>query len=74
MTRAEKDAALNELVGHRGVKGVELIVHALQASKIFSAMLGEVIMDTAIQVKKEVTRSKSVCNVCNTRSALFAVQ
>ncbi|KAH8120552.1 hypothetical protein DFH11DRAFT_72906 [Phellopilus nigrolimitatus] len=37
------------------------------SSRIFSAMLGEVAMDTALQVHKEERRSRSVCGVCGMR-------
>jgi len=37
------------------------------SSRIFSTMLGEIIMDAAIQAQQEVVRSRKVCDVCNTR-------
>ncbi len=30
-------------------------------------MLGEIIMDAAIQAQQEVVRSRKICDVCNTR-------
>jgi len=35
-------------------------------SKIFSAMLDDIIMDVALQSHHEVSRSRAICHVCNT--------
>ncbi|KAI0321671.1 hypothetical protein OF83DRAFT_208057 [Amylostereum chailletii] len=38
-------------------------------SRIFSAMLDDIIMDVALQSHQEVARSRAVCEVCHTRCA-----
>ncbi|KZV77603.1 hypothetical protein PENSPDRAFT_679150 [Peniophora sp. CONT] len=37
------------------------------ASKMFNAMLDDILMDVALQSHQEVARSKAVCEVCHTR-------
>lgn len=38
-----------------------------QANKLFSTMLGEVVMDAALQSHRDIMRRKAVCSVCGTR-------
>ncbi|KAA1468576.1 hypothetical protein DENSPDRAFT_833923 [Dentipellis sp. KUC8613] len=37
------------------------------ASRIFSALVDDIVMDAALQSHKEVVRSRAVCEVCHTR-------
>ncbi|TDL28839.1 hypothetical protein BD410DRAFT_893768 [Rickenella mellea] len=50
MSKAERDAAVNDLV-----------------SNLFSSMLGEIVMDSALQSHQEITRSRTECPICHTR-------
>jgi hypothetical protein len=47
----------------------EDVISAL-ASTIFSAMLDDIVLDTALQSHHEVTRSRAICHVCNTHCGL----
>jgi hypothetical protein len=37
-----------------------------QTSRIFSAMLNDLIMDVTLQSHHEIARSRTVCNICHT--------
>ncbi len=38
-----------------------------QASRLFAAMLDDIVVDVALQSHQEVARSKRKCDICNTQ-------
>ncbi|EGO20972.1 hypothetical protein SERLADRAFT_475482 [Serpula lacrymans var. lacrymans S7.9] len=47
----------------------EEILSAL-TSRIFAAMLDDIVMDAALQSHHEITRTRAICHICNTRCGL----
>lgn len=38
-----------------------------QATRIFDAMVGDIVMDIALQTQSDIMRSRALCDVCHTR-------
>lgn len=67
MPRDSVDDILDRLVRAHGFGDDWIIISAVQASRMFNAMLDDILMDVALQSHQEVARSKAVCDVCHTR-------
>ena len=68
MAKVERDDALNTLVCNFPLLCErEQISHHEQASRLFAAMLDDIVVDVAMQSHQEVARSRRKCDVCYTQ-------
>ena len=72
MPKSERDEILTTLVCGKAGFSYSFAVLKIslgfgQTSRIFSAMLDELVMDATLQSHLEVTRARSLCTVCNTQ-------
>ena len=70
MAKAERDDALNTLVCNLCCAGGERYLIVEQASRLFAAMLDDIVVDVAVQSHQEVARSRRKCDVCYTQCVL----
>jgi hypothetical protein len=70
MAKADRDDALDSLV--RIPFGVceRIGTQCDQASRLFAAMLDDIVVDVALQSHQEVARSRRKCDVCHTQYVL----
>jgi hypothetical protein len=74
MAKAERDDALNTLVCNFPLLYFgEREYQREQASRLFAAMLDDVMVDVALQSHQEVARSRRKCDVCHTQCVFLNV-
>lgn len=74
MAKAERDDALNALVCNFPLLCVrEREYQREQASRLFAAMLDDIMVDVALQSHQEVARSRRKCDVCYTQCVFLDV-
>lgn len=68
---SEKEKALTELVSlcRTPIDWKYRTLYNVQTSKIFDAMLEEIVMDTVLASHQEMAKSRTICHICHTRYA-----
>lgn len=61
------DILLTEFCGNEDSGWFGLSTSIRKTSRIFSAMLDELVMDSTLQSHLEVMRGRTLCSVCNTQ-------
>jgi hypothetical protein len=69
-SKSERESVITTLVSIEYI-AQQFMSELDQASTVFSAMLDDLVLDAALQSHHEVTRSRAVCQVCNTRCDHF---
>jgi hypothetical protein len=72
MAKADRDDALDTLVriSLRYV-GKDIGIQCDQASRLFEALLDDIVVDVALQSHQEVARNRRKCDVCHTQYVLL---
>jgi hypothetical protein len=72
MAKADRDDALNTLVRiFLSMPRQDRNLNVSQASRLFAAMLDDIVVDVALQSHQEVARSRRKCEVCHTQCVFF---
>jgi hypothetical protein len=70
MAKADRDDALDSLVRIPFGMSERIGTQCDQASRLFDAMLDDIVVDVALQSHQEVARSRRKCDVCHTQCVL----
>lgn len=65
MSKSEREEVITGLVSCQTPQW--LGADPIQAARLFSAMLEDLVMDAALQSHHEIARSRAPCQICRTR-------